>query len=567
MANEINQVKVGSTTYTLQDSRVDSLVTGVSSVNGKTGDVTITIPSVPVNATTSAVAPSACTSNGFYYVSSGTNSLTDKDGNPFLQYHTAQNFRILATAYSASWIQQIATDFRSEHVYIRRCENGTWKPWTKIAQTSEIPSVPTKVSELSNDSKFVTADQNMTIKWGGSINSNPSWMLAWSDSGSTIQGVAPSTITAGNATKLNGQAASYYAAASSVLEKTTYEKSAELACGSNGLVCLGKFGAYDTNITIELNSTTSQTYHATIVIWSQNVVANGTGGTVGCYVYDDADNHITPLISVFRPYGSASRQIEVYASLPGWSKNLVHVQGVALSDGGMTDVLTSVSSIPTSIAGKTKVTPINVLTTNFASKDVATTSAAGLLSTTDKTKLDNVSSINEIDLWYDTVTDLTVNEYGINWYDSFDMSGPSGSTLNGMLTMNVPIVAGSNISITKNDSGKAEIEFMPSSWNVSNTAFGIADYGNGLYEFRISVTTKEGNSSSNITNNLSTFAYWEGGSYSQSPTCTAKNSSGTITQYYISINTAGGVTLYQASGTTISTPLSRTIYYRKIANA
>lgn len=152
------------------------------------------------------------------------------------------------------------------------------------------------------------------------------------------------------------------------ISKTTYEASAELACGSNGMVCLGKFGAYDTNITIELNSTTSTTYHATIVIHSQNVVANGTGGTVGCYVYGDADNHITPLLTVFRPYGSASRQIEVYANLPGWSKNLVHIQGVAISTGGMTDVLTSVSAIPTSISGKTKVTPVNVLTTNFAPK-------------------------------------------------------------------------------------------------------------------------------------------------------------------------------------------------------
>lgn len=152
------------------------------------------------------------------------------------------------------------------------------------------------------------------------------------------------------------------------LGKTTYEESKELALGSNGKVCLGKFGAYDTNITIELNSTTSTTYHATIVIHSQNVVANGTGGAVGCNVYDDADNHITPLISVFRPYGSASRQIEVYADLPGWSKNLVHVQAVALSTGGMTDVLTSVSAIPTAIDGKIKVTPVNVLTDNFASK-------------------------------------------------------------------------------------------------------------------------------------------------------------------------------------------------------
>ena len=160
------------------------------------------------------------------------------------------------------------------------------------------------------------------------------------------------------------------------LQKTTYEKSAELACGSNGKVCLGKFGAYDTNITIELNSTTSTTYHATIVIHSQNVVSNGTGGTVGCYVYGDADNHITPLISVFRPYGSASRQIEVYANLAGWSKNLVHVQAVALSDGGMTDVLTSVSEIPTAISGKTKVTPVNVLTTAFLGKTAKAASAS-----------------------------------------------------------------------------------------------------------------------------------------------------------------------------------------------
>ena len=159
------------------------------------------------------------------------------------------------------------------------------------------------------------------------------------------------------------------------LDKTTYEESKELALGSNGKVCLGKFGAYDTNITIEINSTTHTTYHATIVIHSQNVVANGTGGTVGCYVYDDADNHITPLISVFRPYGSASRQIEVYADLPGWSKNLVHVQGVAISTGGMTDVLTSVSAIPTAIDGKIKVTPVNVLTTNFASKTAVTAKA------------------------------------------------------------------------------------------------------------------------------------------------------------------------------------------------
>jgi hypothetical protein len=176
------------------------------------------------------------------------------------------------------------------------------------------------------------------------------------------------------------------------LEKTTYEKSAELALGSNGKVCLGKFGAYDTNITIELNSTTHTGYHATIIIFSQNVAISSTNGSVGCYVYGDANNYVTPLLSIFRPYGSASRQIEVYANLPGWSKNLVHVQGVALSTGGMTDVLTSVETIPTAIDGKIKVTPVNALTANFASKAEATTLSNQIGQKANQADLDNLSA-------------------------------------------------------------------------------------------------------------------------------------------------------------------------------
>lgn len=94
---------------------------------------------------------------------------------------------------------------------------------------------------------------------------------------------------------------------------------------------------------------------------------------------------------------------------------------------------------------------------NYTKIPAATTSAAGLMSTTDKTKLDNVSSINEIDLWYGGVYDLEVDESGISWYDNFDMQGPAGPTLQGSVTSKVPIVAGSNISITKNANGLAEI--------------------------------------------------------------------------------------------------------------
>lgn len=238
---------------------------------------------------------------------------------------------------------------------------------------------------------------NETIDAVGEVQDNPYTLPAATSTGlggvkvgSNITNSSGTiSLTKGNVTSALGY---------TPLQKLTYEETKELACGSNGKVCLGKFGAYDTNITIDIDSTTSTTCHATIVIHSQNVVANGTGGTVGCYVYGDADNHITPLISVFRPYGSASRQIEVYANLPGWSKNLVRVRAVALSTGEMTDVLTSVDTIPTAINGKITVTPINVLTTAFQPKgsyagtSTATTSAAGLMSSADKTKLDGIAT-------------------------------------------------------------------------------------------------------------------------------------------------------------------------------
>ena len=69
---------------------------------------------------------------------SSTNSLTDADGNPFLQYHTSdKDFRILATSYSDSWVQQIATDLRTNHIFYRIRNNGTWGAWQKMMNAEE----------------------------------------------------------------------------------------------------------------------------------------------------------------------------------------------------------------------------------------------------------------------------------------------------------------------------------------------------------------------------------------------------------------------------------------------
>ena len=96
-------------------------------------------PSFVNNGTNSSVAPSGANSNGFWYVSSTTSGLSGADSNPLRQYHTADgDFRILTTAHSDNWLQQIATDFRTNNVFIRRKENGTWKDWEKMAVTSDL---------------------------------------------------------------------------------------------------------------------------------------------------------------------------------------------------------------------------------------------------------------------------------------------------------------------------------------------------------------------------------------------------------------------------------------------
>ena len=74
---------------------------------------------------TTALSPSQCLANGFYYVNSS--STTGNDANPFYSLHTSNtDFRILATSYSDAWVQQIATDFRSTKIFIRKKEKQSF---------------------------------------------------------------------------------------------------------------------------------------------------------------------------------------------------------------------------------------------------------------------------------------------------------------------------------------------------------------------------------------------------------------------------------------------------------
>ena len=289
-----------------------------------------------------------------------TGTITTQDTTYSLPVATSSVRGGIKIGYSASGAN-IPLQLSSEKAYVAL---------TKTAVTTALGYTPP------------TSDTNTTYGLSTSGGGNIITLVAGGTTNSiTVDNVtnASNATNAVNATKAT-QDGDGNVITSTYLPKTTYEWNKELACGSNGKVCIGKFGAYDTNITIELSSTTSVTYNATIVIQSQNIVSNGTGGSCKVDVYGDANNSITPLLSIFRPYGSESRQIEVYANLPGWSKNIVHIQAVALSTGGGTDILTSVSSIPTEIDGKTKVTPTNLLTSTFATK-----SSIGNMVTSDTT--------------------------------------------------------------------------------------------------------------------------------------------------------------------------------------
>lgn len=153
------------------------------------------------------------------------------------------------------------------------------------------------------------------------------------------------------------------------LDKTTYEYNKELAIGSSGKVCIGKFPMYDSNISVEIKSTTSTTYNGTLVIATQNINTSG-GGSYTCKVYGDADNSLTDAIKIH--YGSGSNVFSVYIDLPAWSKNLLHIQCVSLASAP-SDIATTVSSIPSTAT----IVPTNALKTQLDTKAASSHTHSG----------------------------------------------------------------------------------------------------------------------------------------------------------------------------------------------
>lgn len=130
------------------------------------------------------------------------------------------------------------------------------------------------------------------------------------------------------------------------LDKTTYEVNKTIDFGSSGVLYVGKFKVYDTNVTCEVTSTTDVTYSGKLVIATQNYVINQMT------VYGDAANTVAPNFFV-KPSTTSNPYIEVYFKPASWSKNVVHIYGSNIQ-AEPTDVCTHVPSVPSTATLKPK---------------------------------------------------------------------------------------------------------------------------------------------------------------------------------------------------------------------
>lgn len=191
-------------------------------------------------------------------------------------------------------------------------------------------TVPIKVSELTNDSGYTTNKGTVTsvaVKMNGSE-----------------KGKVTSSGTIDLGTVLTA-----HQDISGKLDKTTYEVNKTINFGSSGVLYVGKFKVYDTNVTCEVTSTTNVTYSGKLVIATQNyAIAQMT-------VYGDAANTVAPNFFV-KPSTTSNPYIEVYFKPSSWSKNVVHIYGSAIA-AEPTNVCTNVPSVPSTATLK----PTNAL--------------------------------------------------------------------------------------------------------------------------------------------------------------------------------------------------------------
>ena len=254
-------------------------------------------------------------------------------------------------------LASINKDGTSSTKYLRG--DGTWQAFPSIpaAQVNSDWNASSGVAEILNKPNLAT------VATSGSYNdlSNKPTI----PSAVAVKGDKESTYRTGNVNLTPDNIGA--------IPSTTYEYNKEISFGSSGKLLIGKFPCYDSNVTIDIDATTSTTYHATIILATQNVNTSH-GGTVTLDAYGDENNAITS--NIYLLYPSNSRYIEVYFSPASWSKNFVHIRALGMQ-AAPTNICENVSSIPS--------TATTQPTNKYAAGSVNYATSAG--SATDSTKI------------------------------------------------------------------------------------------------------------------------------------------------------------------------------------
>lgn len=241
----------------------------------------------------------------------------------------------------------------------------------KTFSHSTFGSIILKRNGSTNASSVIFQNNNGTLGSIGMTGTVNSGLKRWTADTNTVYTVWDSGNDGSgsglDADLLDGKHASEFALVGDYLPKTTYEWNKEFAAGSNGAVSLGRYNLYDTQLTFDITTTTALTISGKLVIAAQN------GRIQKATIYGDASNTLAGYLTIYQSAITNNRSyVEVFCNFPGYSKNKVHIYGVALNSATVTNQMTSVTftnGVPSGVtSGDTKWTGtmVNDITANCA---------------------------------------------------------------------------------------------------------------------------------------------------------------------------------------------------------